>query len=296
MKHLIQTTNPSKRIVWTSENIGYRVLSNRKRSYCFRYRDSVGVQRCKFLGPGSTQTQAKAKLAEVSVAKKRGDWVKVSREPFGSFAERWLNEQTGLEQSTLDVYRWHLETWITPSRHLREAISDVTHNDVADFIAELKRYRRPDGTALKGWTIRGAVSVLSGVFVEAVDQGVLASNPVEKVSKRKREKVDDETPKRILSIDEIDTLLAAARDRGLRWQALVGLFVFSGLRVGEALGLTWADVDLDAGELRVRKQRDAKTGVPVSAPRRVCADVVDDKALREHRVLRDTTTQGAADR
>ncbi len=258
---MIQPTTPSKRIIWTSENIGYRVLANGKRSYCFRYRDSATVQRCKFLGAGSTQTQAKAKLAEVSVAKKRGDWVKVSREPFGSFAERWLTEQTELEQSTLDVYRWHLETWITPSRHFRKAISDVTHNDVAEFIADLKRYRRADRTALKGWTIRGAVSVLSGVFVEAVDQGVLASNPVEKVSRRKREKVDDETPKRILSIDEINVLLAAARERGLRWQALVGLFVFSGLRLGEALGLTWGNVDFENGELRVRKQRDAKTGL-----------------------------------
>jgi integrase len=131
---------------------------------------------------------------------------------------------------------------------------------VSDFIAELKRHRRDDGTPLKGWTIRGTVNVLSGVCMEAVDRGLLSSNPVAKVSKRKREKVDDQTPKRILSIDEIDTLLAAACERGLRWQALVGLFVFSGLRLGEALGLTWADIDFANGELRVRKQRDAKTG------------------------------------
>jgi integrase len=105
------------------------------------------------------------------------------------------------------------------------------------------------------------VNVLSGVCAEAVDRGLLSSNPVAKVSKRKREKVDDQTPKRILSIDEIDTLLAASRERGLRWQALVALFVFSGLRLGEALGLTWVDIDFENGEISVRKQRDAKTGL-----------------------------------
>jgi hypothetical protein len=171
-------TTPSKQIFWTAENVGYRVLASGKRSYCFRYRDSAGVQRCRFLGAGSTQQQAKAKLAEVTVAKKRGDWITVSREPFSSFAERWLNEQGELEQSTLDTYRWHLEAWIKPSRHLRKPVSNVTHNDVSDFIAELKHHRRPDGTSLKGWTIRGTVNVLSGVFVEAVDQGLLSNNPV----------------------------------------------------------------------------------------------------------------------
>jgi hypothetical protein len=39
----------------------------------------------------------------------------------------------------------------------------VTHNDVSDFIAELKRHRRPEGTPLKGWTIRRTVTVLSNL-------------------------------------------------------------------------------------------------------------------------------------
>ena len=72
-----------------------------------------------------------------------------------------------------------------------------------------------DGTPLKGWTIRGAVSVLSGVFAEAVDQGLLAADPVQKVARRKREKVSDEGLKRVLSPDEVEMLKATARQRGL---------------------------------------------------------------------------------
>ena len=113
---------------------------------------------------------------------------------------------------------------------------------------------------MKGWTIRGAVSVLSGILQEAVEQGVLAANPVQKVSRKKREKVSDETPKRILTVTEIELLLATAARRGTRWAVLVSLGLHAGLRLGEALGLTWNDVDLDAGVIRVRRQLDSQTG------------------------------------
>src|SRR5262249_51985537 len=104
------------------------------------------------------------------------------------------------------------------------------------------------------------VAVLSGVLGEAVDQGVLASNPVHEVAKKKREKITDETAKRVLSAEEINQLIAAAEDRGLRWAVMIGLGVYAGLRLGEVAGIHWQDVDLEGGMIRVRKQRDATTG------------------------------------
>ena len=41
---------------------------------------------------------------------------------------------------------------------------------------------------------------------------------------------------------------------GDRFEALYGLSLTTGLRMGEALGLRWTDVDLDAGTLRVSRQ------------------------------------------
>jgi len=256
-----KANSASKRITWTTESIGFRTLANGRRSYCYRFRDADGIQRCFFLGAGSTERQAKDKLAEVRVRKAGGEDVRVSRELLAAFAERWLDDQSHLSAATVADYRGHLKRYISRCPHLRKPISKVTHTDVAAFIVWMQRYRepstrRPKGTPLKGWTIRGAVKVLSAVFAEAVDQGVLASNPVQRVARKKREKTTDATPKRILTIDEIDALVGAAKERGLRWQALVALFVFAGLRKGEALGLQWGDVDLEASTIRVRRQLD----------------------------------------
>lgn len=258
----MRTERNSKKIVWTRTNIGYRVLADGRRSYCYRFRDAEGIQRCIFLGHGSTEREAQAKLAEVTVARLKGDVIRVSREPFSQFADRWLAEREHeLPPTTVDGYRWQLEKLIKPSRHFRKPISKVTQHDVAAFIRDLRVRTSRTGRPLKGWTIRGAVSVLSGIFVEAVDQGLLAANPVQKVSKRKREKVSDEGLKRVLSLDELEMLVDAAKHRGLKWASLVSLGVYTGLRSGEALGLRWQDVDLDANVIRVRYQRDAKSGV-----------------------------------
>lgn len=48
--------------------------------------------------------------------------------------------------------------------------------------------------------------------------------------------------------------LAKVLDQTGTYRPLFELLAFTGLRIGEALGLTWADVDLDAGLLSVHRQ------------------------------------------
>jgi integrase len=50
------------------------------------------------------------------------------------------------------------------------------------------------------------------------------------------------------------TLLRVAGEAGARYEALYVLSLATGLRMGEALGLKWSDVDLAGGTLRVNRQ------------------------------------------
>lgn len=80
-------------------------------------------------------------------------------------------------------------------------------------------------------------------------------------------------------------LLAAATGRT---HALVALLLFSGLRISEALGLVWRDVDLSSGHLRVRYQlsRNGKRVRLKTAGARRDVVVIDSLArvLRHHRL------------
>ncbi|MGW0625996.1 tyrosine-type recombinase/integrase [Streptomyces sp. NPDC002758] len=84
---------------------------------------------------------------------------------------------------------------------------------------------------------------------EAVRRGHLGRNPVQlaKAPRLREEEVEPYT------VEEVQRLLRAADDRrnSARWAVALAL----GLRQGEALGLKWADVDLDRGVLMVRRSR-----------------------------------------
>lgn len=87
--------------------------------------------------------------------------------------------------------------------------------------------------------------------------------------------------------DEIGRLLASA-DPAL-YRPLFATAVFSGLRVGELLGLIWGDIDFDKGLIHVRKQLDADTRQRVEpktehAVRDVMLMPALGRVLREHRV------------
>jgi integrase len=59
----------------------------------------------------------------------------------------------------------------------------------------------------------------------------------------------------ILSSEEFERLLGAVERP---YYGALATAIFTGLRQGELLGLVWADVDFEAGVVRVRKQLDPK--------------------------------------
>ncbi len=90
---------------------------------------------------------------------------------------------------------------------------------------------------------------LRAALNEAVRRSHLPRNPV-LIAKAPKLDSDDAEP---YDVPEIQRLLEAAAKRrnGARWALALAL----GLRQGEALGLSWADIDLDKGTFRVRRSR-----------------------------------------
>lgn len=89
--------------------------------------------------------------------------------------------------------------------------------------------------------------VLHRALADALRWGLVARNVCDAVKPPKVQAQE----MRALSPIEVRQLLAAAAGDPL--QALYVLAVTLGLRQGELLGLRWADIDLDAGRLQVRR-------------------------------------------
>src|SRR5207248_1073606 len=98
------------------------------------------------------------------------------------------------------------------------------------FIAQMQRKK------LKGWTITSALRPLSIILAQAARKGRIPLNPMSQLERGERPNHDDQRPKRILTLDEMHALVAAADSQ--QYRCLLELLLTSGLRVGEALGLT----------------------------------------------------------
>jgi integrase len=103
-------------------------------------------------------------------------------------------------------------------------------------------------------TIRNILMPLRVIYRRALEDGLVAVNPTEKL----RLPAVRGTRDRIASPSEASTLLAALPvGDGALWATAM----YAGLRRGELAALRWEDVDLAAGVIRVERSWDVKDGV-----------------------------------
>ncbi|MGH9110991.1 MAG: site-specific integrase [Acidimicrobiales bacterium] len=145
-----------------------------------------------------------------------------------------------------------------------------------------------DSKALDPSTVKAVHVVLHKAFAAAVKWERLAKNPVDHADPpRVAVEADD---MQTWSAEQLRTFLAFSTKSGDRNHALWVLLATTGMRRGEALGLRWQDVDLDAGRLRVVQTipsingRTAVSGPKTAHGRRpIALDPSTVAVLREHR-------------
>jgi integrase len=118
-----------------------------------------------------------------------------------------------------------------------DGAAELTERAVAAYVRQLRRTAHH---------VHRTIRVALG---EAVQRGHIPTNAAE-IAKAPRLEEEDIEP---YSIEEVQSLLLQASKlrNSTRWVVALAL----GLRQGEALGLHWEDVDLDAGYVRIRKNR-----------------------------------------
>ena len=173
----------------------------------------------------------------------RGERIATTRRTFGEVADEWIAAQGHLRPRTLDAYRWAIE------KHLRPALGTLRIAEIdeqaiiEDVIAPMQARK------LKAWTIRGALTPLGRILTFAVRRGEIPSNPLSRLDRGERPSVGRKELA-VLDSDEISRVIAHAGE----WRPLLATLVFTGLRIGEARGLQWHDVNLDAGLITVARQ------------------------------------------
>jgi integrase len=156
-------------------------------------------------------------------------------------------------QRTLDGYRGHWTHYIEPAFG-RKRVSKLDARDVLALVARLRSLPREGGNSgLAEWTIANVITCLRMILRFGRQAGYNANDPFAMLlpDDLPQQRPRDSFEARVLRAGEIERLIASTTPM---YRNAVTVLAFTGLRVSEAAGLRWGDLDLVDRVLSVRKQ------------------------------------------
>lgn len=209
-------------------------------------------------GPRSAATYARAErnLADRISAAGRGERAVSRTLTVGRWLDEWLELQVGLRPGSRTAYETRIRLYLKPVLG-RARLAELEAPDVTRAMSKLRTMRGARGELLSAGTVDAAFRTLNAALGDAWDLGKAPRNAC-RGSSRQRPSTHIEPPTQ----PELDRLFEELEADP--WRPVFSVLRWTGMRLGEALGLEWRFVDLEAGILTIRRQAsgDLKAGRP----------------------------------
>ena len=197
---------------------------------------------------GKNQKEVRQKLSKVTTEIDEGLYLEPAKMTLSDWMDLWYKEYTfDKKYSTLKGYKAQI------NKHIRPGIGKYNLSQLNPMILQrfFNHLSEPNekGKVLSPKSIKNVYIILSGILEQAVENEMISKNPCKKVKLPKvyNKQITPLTDKQvkdfleIISTDEI-------------YGTILRVIVFTGLRLGEAMGLTWDCVDFEKGALNMNKQ------------------------------------------
>lgn len=209
---------------------------------------------------GKTQKEVREKMQAAAVAVQDGDFFEPAKMTVAEWLDLWLKEYSAdWKYKTKEKYETVCRVHLKPALGAMK-LSKLTTPQIQSFYNELGRTgkvtKKKDKAGkiqerrepLSPKSIRLVHGVLSKALNTAVRVGYLKQNASELCVTPKLEK------KEISPLTDAQIKEFVTRCDGEDYGRIYKLILFTGLREGEALGLTWDCVDFKTGTLKIKQQ------------------------------------------
>lgn len=196
-----------------------------------------------------TKREVRDKLNKTLSEIKEGTYIEPTNLTVGEWLDLWLKEyKINLRPETKSSYEMHIRVHLKPDLG-KIRLNKLTTHQIQHLYNKLINER-----GLSPKTVKNVHGALHAALEQAKINGYLRVNPSEGTTLPKIEKVEVQT----MDTDDVSTFLKAIKGDPYELPLFVDLF--TGLRQGELLGLTWDCVDFEKGTLLINKQHNRAKG------------------------------------
>ena len=207
------------------------------------YDPATGKQKQKSI-TGKTQTEVRRKMSEMIFEVDHGTYTDSSKQTLSQWLDAWLETYVKgtVKPYTLDSYTSLCNTHVKPALgYLR--LDQLSPVQIQTVYNDLYRSGK-----LSAKTIKNLHGVLHMALDRAVRLGLISANPTDLCELPKAEKRD------MTVLEQSDVKKLIDIWHGDRFERIYLVTLFTGMRQGEVLGLTWDCVDFKLGGIYVNKQ------------------------------------------
>lgn len=197
-----------------------------KREYIYRYT--------------STQAEAVEVLHQLQAEKAMGVTQSTTTVTVGEWMENWIEKRKApkLTPSTLTSYRNNFRL------HIKPYLGNIPLKELSTYHIQ----RCLDAIDGSYSTFIKNQNIIHGALEKAVELGMIVRNPCKGVTFP----ADDTEKMRVLSKEEQVRFIKELD--GEYYRPMLLMYLYTGLRLGEGIPLTWEDIDLEKRTIRVNKK------------------------------------------
>ncbi|MGA4517223.1 tyrosine-type recombinase/integrase [Solibacillus silvestris] len=195
-----------------------------------------------------TKKEAELELARIKLAIKNGTFQKIQAETYQDIYDLWVKHyENTVEESTfvktISIFKNHILPAMGQYK-IDKINVDVCQKHVDDWSKKLVNFRMVKAYAAK-------------VVDFAIKRGYIQTNPFKLIDMpigRKKSKAEEEEIENFYTKEQlIQFLKCMEQEANYKAYVLFHLLSYSGMRKGEALALTWSDIDFKTNEIRINK-------------------------------------------
>lgn len=196
---------------------------------------------------GKSQKEVAQRLREITAALDAGTYVAPNKQTLAEWLDVWTTNYLGnLKPLTISSYITCVQNHLKPALGAFR-LDELNTHMIQNFYNTLS-VPNSQRKALSPKSILNTHGILHAALQQAVANRYIPFNPTDFCKLPRSEQKD------LKPLDEVETRLFLDKAKGDPFELLFKVTIFTGMRQGEILGLSWSNIDFIRGTILISKQ------------------------------------------